>query len=250
MTTAPTRPSAINKSIGTSLPRLVVTLLLIALAACGRSQPPPVAASPVLSQYHAIYDEIGDDTVLLMAHLYPQKPGLELDDTAEAGTRERLIAALEGLQPQVSRIIELSAQPVGPFPPEPRELGQPQWPRSWLTGCTELLQADSGRLWEAGRPDDAIVRLTAQIRIGNQMMQGSESLMQMWGLARVGTAAIRANAIIDAGGQDKVAGEHRTALAEAAQAVQVKVDVAQQFPKLASEVRNETSSLLERLERK
>ena len=226
---------------------LFLLFSIIAAASCDKRTPPAPIPSATLNAYRVLYGEIGEQTAL--SHVYPHKPGLQLDDSAPAGSRDHLIQTLLRLQPQSLQILQLSKQDPGPFPVEPQNIMPDTWPRAWVNRCAEIVQADAGRLWDAGQPDEATARISALIRLGQIMMADSAELMQMWGLARAGAGCIRASAMIDAGLLDKLSTEHKRELLDAVESIRVTDEHTARFDKLAPEVQANRTTVLTRLKR-
>lgn len=229
--------------------RLHLLIPLLFLAACeSRTKPastPP--ASSVLTAYHNLYEELGEQVDIATALTYPHKPGLALDSDADHASREQLIQLLQRLQPQIARIQELSTQDPNPIPAEPEALAPDNWPRAWLNRCASLIQADAGRLWDAGDADHSAKRVTTLIRLGSAMMRDSGELMQMWGLARAGAGAIPANAMLDAGLFERLTPESKADLLNAAASIRVTDEHKTRFAQLAPQTQTESEKLLNRL---
>jgi hypothetical protein len=227
-----------------------VILSLVLLSSCDTRKEHPATNAPnstVLVEYRDLYTQIGEDVAMEMAHVYPHKVGLEIDDAAGPNARQQLSQDLKRLQPQIDRILELSTKDAGPLPQEIESAGADGWPRAWLNRCSEIVQADAGRLWDEDRPEDAAKRVTALIRIGSAMMKDSGELTQMWGLARAGSGAMRANGMIDAGLLGKLTSTSKDALLNAAVAVRVTDEHLKRFDKLAPQTRDAIDRLTMRL---
>ncbi len=200
--------------------RFVPFLLLLPLASCDQSQPQtpatqpaaaqatqstPTSATPILDAYRAVWRQIDRDKLMPLMFLYPARPSLQFDPSAPPNSRQDLIALLNSLQPQLKRIIELSAKSPEPFPPHPSESevtardAHMDHPMAWFQNFARLLNADAMRCNESGDAAATIPRVIASIRLGEAMQSQSDDLDRIAGVGIMGQGLKLANALLDAG---------------------------------------------------
>jgi hypothetical protein len=194
---------------------LCTVLAALGAVACDGSSPAPPALStappqtasttPVLDSYRAVWTQIDRDKLVHTMYVYPGRATIQLDASAPPNTRQDLIAFLASIQPQLKRVIELSAQAPEPFPPQPSESqvrtrdAHMDHPLAWMQNFARLLNADAMRCWESGDAAAATQRVIASIRLGEAMQSQTSEQIRNSGVGIMGQGLRLALALLDAG---------------------------------------------------
>lgn len=194
------------------LQMLCTVLAALGAVACDGSSPAPPApspqaasATPVLDSYRAVWTQIDRDKLALSLYFYPGRATIQIDASAPPNVRQDLIAFLASIQPQLKRVIELSAQPPEPFPPQPSENqvrtrdAHMDHPLAWMQNFARLLNADAMRCWESGDAAAAAARVIASIRLGEAMQSQTSEQVRTTGVGIMGQGLRLALALIEAG---------------------------------------------------